>query len=117
MTRIPADLQALLDQFEPQIRDAFLRAIEDVTSEAQLALLVDAIQRQDVARLYAVLNLDPGFFAPLDMKITEAYITGGIRALAGLPVIPDPAGPGKSLSASTGATPGRSGGCATPRRG
>ena len=56
MTKIPADLQALLDQFEPQIRDAFLRAIEDVTSEAQLALLVDAIQRQDVARLYAVLR-------------------------------------------------------------
>lgn len=113
MTRIPADLQAMIDAWEPQIRRAFLQAIQDITSEAQLSLIVDAIERGDMARLQAVLNVDPLFFAPLDRAITGAYIEGGTRALAGLPVMPDPAGPGKSFSASTGATPVRSGGRGT----
>lgn len=110
MVGFPADLQALLDQLEPQVRDAFLSAIQDMRSEAQMALAIDAILSGNLQRLYVVLNLDPAFLAPLDTAIQNAYIQGGIRALAGLPVIRDPAGPGKSLSASTGAIPVRSGG-------
>ena len=113
MRRIPADLQAQIDAWEPQIREAFLAAIEDVRSQAQLSLVVDAIHRGDIAKLQAVLNLDPSFFAPLDQAITGAFYEGGFRALAGLPVIPDRATPGKSLSASTGVTLGRSGGRGT----
>ena len=115
MTRIPADLAAQIAAWEPQIRDAFLAAVADVRSAAQLSLLMDAIERNDMARIIAVLNLDPSFFAPLDRAITGAYIEGGFRALSGLPVIPDPAGPGKWLSASTGVTLGRSGGQDTTR--
>ena len=106
----PAALQRQIDALEPVIRDAFLRSIADIRSEAQLALVVDALERGDAQRLVAVLNLDPTFFAPLDRAIQGAYIEGGIRALSGLPVIPDPETGGKSSAASMRVTRARSGG-------
>lgn len=108
--KVPASLQRQIDALEPLIRDAFLRSVADIRSEAQLALVVDALERGDVQKLVAVLNLDPAFFAPLDRAIQGAYIEGGLRALSGLPVIPDPAAGGKSLSASMRVTRARSGG-------
>lgn len=106
----PAALQRQIDALEPAIREAFLRSIADIRSEAQLSLVVDALERGDVQRLMTVLNLDPAFFAPLDRAIQGAYLEGGARALSGLPVIPDPATGGKSLSASMRVTRARSGG-------
>lgn len=110
MTRVPAALQRQIDALEPVIRDAFLRSIEDIRSEAQMALVIDALEKGDVPRLMAVLNLDQTFFAPLDRAIQAAYLEGGIRALSGLPVIPDPGTGGKSSAASTRETRARSGG-------
>ena len=110
MTRIPPELARQIDMLEPLIRDAFLQSIADIRSEAQMALVVDALERGDVNRLVAVLNLDPTFFAPLDRAIQGAYLEGGFRALSGLPVIPDPVTGGKSLSALTRVTRARSGG-------
>lgn len=75
-----------------------------------MALVVDALERGDVNRLVAILNLDPTFLAPLDRAIQGAYLEGGARALSGLPVIPDPVTGGKSLSALTRVTRARSGG-------
>jgi hypothetical protein len=96
MSRFPTALQRQIDALEPVIRDAFLRSIADMRSEAQLSLVVDALEKGDVQRLIAVLNLDPTFLAPLDRAIQGAYIEGGLRALSGLPVIPDPVTGGKS---------------------
>ncbi|MCV6900960.1 hypothetical protein OE165_28410, partial [Escherichia coli] len=72
--KIPAILQAQIDALEPTIRQAFLQSIADMRSEAQMALVVDALEKGDVQRLYAALNLDPTFFAPLDRAIQGAYI-------------------------------------------
>lgn len=91
-----AAIQAALEQMEPAFRDAFLRAVEDVRSSAQLASLIAALERGDVQQAMAVLNVDPAFWAPLDDAIRQAYLLGGRNALAALPVIPDPAGLGKS---------------------
>jgi len=107
---IPASLQRQIDALEPVIRQAFLQSIADIRSEAQMALVVDALERGDVQRLMTVLNLDPTFFAPLDRAIQGAYIEGGVRALSGLPVLPDPVTGGKSLPASMRVTRARSGG-------
>jgi hypothetical protein len=110
VARIPATLQRQIDALEPLIRDAFLQSIADMRSEAQMALVIDALERGDVPRLMAVLNLDPTFFAPLDRAIQGAYIEGGVRALSGLPVLPDPVTGGKSWPASMRVTRARSGG-------
>ena len=108
--KVPASLQRQIDALEPVIREAFLRSVMDIRSEAQLALVVDALERGDVQKLVAVLNLDPAFFAPLDRAIQGAYIEGGLRALSGLPVIPDPDTGGKLSAASMRVTRARSGG-------
>ena len=109
-TRIPPALQAQIEALEPVIRAAFLRSVADIRSEAQLSLVIDALELGDVQRLVTVLNLDPTFFAPLDRAIQGAYLEGGIRALSGLPVIPDPGTGGKSSAASTRGIRVRSGG-------
>ena len=96
MARIPNALQRQIDALDPVIRDAFLRSIADMRSGAQMSLVIDALEKGDVQRLIAVLNLDPTFLAPLDRAIQGAYIEGGFRALSGLPVIPDPETGGKS---------------------
>lgn len=96
VTRIPPDLQRQLDEMEPAFRTAFLQAVQDIRSAAQLAQLVAAIERGDIPRALAVLNVDPAFWAPLDDAIVAAYLRGGRDAIAALPVIPDPAGLGKS---------------------
>lgn len=91
-----AAIQAALDAMEPQLRAAFMQAIDDLRSQAQMALLVDALERGNVQQALAILNVDPAFFAPLDDAIRAAYLQGGRAAIAALPVIPDPAGLGKS---------------------
>lgn len=95
MARVPADLQALIDRLEPDIRKAFIEAINDVRSAAQMGLLADAVERQDIAAIMRILAIEPSAFAPLDRAMASAYIQGGIAALSGLPVIPDPETGGK----------------------
>lgn len=90
-----AAIQAALDAMEPALRAAFMQAVDDIRSAAQLAQLVDALEKGDIPRAMAVLNVDPAFWAPLDDAIVAAYLRGGRDAIAALPVIPDPAGLGK----------------------
>ena len=88
-------IQAALEAIEPALRAAFLQSVEDIRSAAQLAQLVDALEKGDIPRALAVLNVDSSFWAPLDDAIVAAYLRGGRDAIAALPVIPDPAGLGK----------------------
>lgn len=90
-----AKFEAALARMEPAIRNAFLLAVQDLRSSAQLALLVRALEEGRFDDAIRLLNVDPVFFAPLDDAIRNAYLLGGRDALLSLPVIPDPAGPGK----------------------
>lgn len=87
----PADaFAAALAKLEPAVRDAFLEAIARLTSNAQRALVEDAIRAGDIARAIAALQIDAAFYAPLDRAISEAYYQGGVMALANLPRLTDP---------------------------
>jgi hypothetical protein len=98
------DILKTLDELVPSVRKAFLVAINDIKSEAQMAVLIAAIKRKDVAGALAAINLDASFFQPLDDALRAAYIEGGIRSLAGLPTIPDPFPVGAWLRGLTSAT-------------
>lgn len=87
---LPSDVQALLDELEPEIRKAFTEAIDRITSQAQLSTIVSHLQAGNVEAAILALRLDPVFFQPLDRAIMEAYYRGGVLALASLPRIPDP---------------------------
>lgn len=90
------NLERELAKLEPEIRKAFLEAIADIRSSAQLAVIARAIEEGRINDALTILNLDPAFFAPLDDAIRAAYLLGGRNAIAALPVIPDPASLGKS---------------------
>jgi hypothetical protein len=90
-----AQLQAAIKAMEPKIRAAFIAAVQDVRSSAQLSLVVRALEDGRIDDAVRALTVDPSFFAPLDDTIRAAYLQGGRDAIAALPVIPDPAGPGK----------------------
>lgn len=98
------EMQKLLDQMETEIRAAFEAAIARVTSSAQIALLEDAIRARDAQRFWAVLNMDPTFFAALDMRIQQAFFQGGVAILGGLPMLRDPFLAGVWLSVLMDAT-------------
>ena len=99
MSKTPKALQLAIDAMEPEFRKAFLAAVQDIRSNAQLAVVASAIEEGRINDALRALNVDPVFWAPLDDTIRTAYLLGGRDALAGLPVIPDPAGLGKWLSA------------------
>lgn len=84
------DILKLLDQLEPDIRKAFLAAIDDVTSEAQMSVIIGALNKGDIESALHALHLKAEFFSLLDGALRDAYIQGGAAALAGLPVLPDP---------------------------
>lgn len=89
---LPSDIQTLLDALEPEIRRAFVEAIQAITSQAQLATVEGHLRDGNIEAAIAALKLDPLFFRPLDRAINEAYYRGGVAALAALPAIPDPFG-------------------------
>ena len=107
---IPAEIQAMLDKLEPEIAAAFRDAIERITSNAQLATIVGALERGDVQAVIIALRLDPVFFDPMDRAIAQAFWQGGVHALLRLPAIPDPFPAGASSSALTDATRARNNG-------
>lgn len=102
--------EAALKAVEPQLRAAFIDAVQDIRSSAQLAIVTRAIEESRIADAVRALGADETFWAPLDDAIRAAYLRGGRDAIAALPVIPDPATLGKSLSASRGVTLGRKSG-------
>lgn len=98
MTRRPDQLrqfQAAIQLLEPQLKKAFLAAVADIRSAAQIAVIVRALEEGRIADAVRAVSADPTFWAPLDDSLRAAYILGGRDAIAALPVIPDPAGPGK----------------------
>lgn len=87
---LPSDVQALLDALEPAIREAFIEAIERITSQAQLTTIVGHIQNGNIEAAIIALRIDPVFFQPMDRAIVDAFYRGGVLAMAGLPAIADP---------------------------
>lgn len=99
----------LLDKLAPEVRDAFVAAINDVTSNAQLAVIVGHLEAGRIDAALAALNIRPEFFAPLDDALRTAYLIGGRDALAGFPAIADPFTAAAWLRGLTGGTRGPKG--------
>jgi hypothetical protein len=83
-------LLGALNRMEPAMRDAFLAAVRDIKSEAQLSVIARHLENGDIPRALAAMHLDAEFFAPLDDALRAAYLEGGRQAMTGLPAIPDP---------------------------
>lgn len=87
---LPPEMESALEQIEPQLRQLFLQAVQNLTSQIQINVIVSHLQAGRISDALVALNLDPLFFAPIDRAISDAYYKGGVMALANLPKIPDP---------------------------
>lgn len=86
MARAPHDnIAALLEKWEPEIRDAFLASIRDIVDRAQLERIVTALENGDVEGALRAVNLEPAAFLPLDNAIRQAFIEGGTATAARIP--------------------------------
>jgi hypothetical protein len=80
---------ALEARYGQAIADAFLAAIEDLRSAAELQRAVTAVQAGDAEALIAALHLDPAAFAPMLDQISAAYQASGQGATSYLPALRD----------------------------
>lgn len=94
--RKPSDLRrkinALLDEHGPLIRDAFLASIIDIRSQITLKLLVDRLERGDIAGALDALNLERAAFGRVESAIAQAYNAGGTAMTGNMPTLRDRAG-------------------------
>jgi len=67
----------LLDEQEPAVRNAFLRAIQNMRDDADLTRLRQALEAGDIAAAVAALNLDRAQIEPLRRALGAAYLEAG----------------------------------------
>lgn len=84
------DVLKMIDALAPGVRNAFLRAIAEIKSEAQQVAIMDALRKGDIDGAVDLVNLRPELFGILDESLRAAYMKGGADALASLPRLPDP---------------------------
>lgn len=85
-------IEALLEQFAPPIREAFMEAVQDIAKQAEVARIAERLERGDIDGAIRALHLDPAAYRTLDEAIRQAYIGGGSSAVAGMPVLREPDG-------------------------
>jgi hypothetical protein len=78
----------LLDELVPDVREAFLVSIRDIQQDVQIKIMIEALEAGDINAALRAINIGPEYFAPLEAKLREAYVTGGnfvtegVKALA-----------------------------------
>ncbi|WP_428029807.1 head morphogenesis protein [Ancylobacter sp.] len=82
MTR--SEIDALLALYEPRLRDAFMRAVNETVDAIVLLRVVEALERRDIEAAVRAVGLDPAAFGPLQLAISEAYYAGGMGEAAGI---------------------------------
>lgn len=82
MTR--SEIDALLALYEPRLRDAFMRAVNETVDAITLLRVVEALERRDIDAAIRAVGLDPAAFGPLQLAISEVYYAGGMGEAAGI---------------------------------
>lgn len=85
-------IEELLEQFEPEIRAAFLAAIEDIVDNIELGPLIAALRANDINAALRALHIDAAAFWQLERVITAAFEAGGSSMRLTMPVIRDTSG-------------------------
>lgn len=78
-------LDALIDLFAPQIREAFISAIQDIVDNAILRQVIDAIESGDVEKAFRALGFSQAAMRPLTAALEQAFEQGGVMTGATFP--------------------------------
>src|SRR5690348_92658 len=84
--------EILVSQFEPVLRQAFIDAIDDITSNIVIVRVVERLERGDIAGAINAMHLDEAAYRPLDEAIRQAFDGGGVAAVEQRPALKDPDG-------------------------
>lgn len=74
-----------LAKFAPSVRQAFIDAVQDVTDNAILAQVVEALERGDEVAAWRALGYNPSVFNRLTSAIATAFEQGAIFTMGHLP--------------------------------
>ena len=85
-------IDALLQEHAPLIQAAFLASIADIRSQVTLKLLVERLEKGDVAGAIEALNLERAAFGRVEDAIARAYNAGGTAMTGNMPTLRDRAG-------------------------
>lgn len=85
-------LDALAAELEPRIRDAFLAAVADIASRAELGRIVRALEAGDVEEALRALHIDPAAYRDFEAALTQTYAAGGDAAVQTMPAMAAPDG-------------------------
>ena len=83
--RLASRLAELLKQFDKQIAQAFLQAVQLKATSVNLAELVKAIEANDINRAASIAGINRADLFPLDSAVSAAYVAGGQTVAAGAP--------------------------------
>lgn len=76
---------ALLTRYGRQVADAFLAAVNDLTSQAQIERVVAALSAGNITDAIEAMNLDPAAYNRLIDAIEAGYAAGGEAQVQALP--------------------------------
>lgn len=87
-------LEQIAADFEPQVRLAWVEAINRIRSNIILKRLIERLERTppDIPGVIADLGLDEGAFAKFEQSLIQAYHAGGIATVDSMPALRDPSG-------------------------
>lgn len=90
MPRTPTTAQlydALLTRYGREIADAFVAAMQDMATAADLQGMISAIERGDLAGALNALNLDETAYSPVLEAIRSGYVESGTLATSRYPAL------------------------------
>ena len=85
-------INGLLNEHAPLITAAFMASIVEIKSQITLKLLVERLEKGDIAGALDALNLDRAAFGRLENAIAQAYNAGGTAMTGNMPTLRDRAG-------------------------
>lgn len=85
-------LEQVAADFEPQVRLAWVEAINRIRSNIVLKRIVERLERGDVAGVVRDLGIEEGVFARFENALVQAYNSGGLATVDGMPRLRDPSG-------------------------
>lgn len=80
-----ATIDDLLKQFTPRIKKAFIAAMRDISDNAIIAEMVEAIRMGDPIAAYRALGMTVAAMRPFTAMIEKAFEEGGITTAASFP--------------------------------
>ena len=76
MRDFPSDFDRLLSELEPDVRQAFIAAINRVVTTAELRRVQDYLDRRDIEGLLDSLSLSPEYFREVQDAAEKAFYAG-----------------------------------------